>query len=228
MKFRLFIATFLFILSSASSYAGYFEDTVKQIVSDKIGGQFSIDLKFPPSAKLDQVIKEDDLIKSISFSFFSLESRSFKVVSVLSNNEEIELFGKFEAFFEILVASRQIKFGEVLTAYDVKTVKVKKLRAGEAAIKDLNIGFGMETKTNIMAGQTIKLSDLKKPPVIKENDPVTLVYSSSEITLKTLGISLSSGGVGEKIRVKNEKTGIVVFGEILDRNTVKVSTKDDK
>lgn len=208
--------------------AGYFEDTVKEMISEKIGGQISIGLKFPQNAQLEKVLAQEENIESISLSFFSHETKSFKVISLLPNKEQIELFGKFEAFYEVPVATRYIRHGNVLSPDDVKITKLKKLKEGESPIKDMRLVFGMEAKNPIAQGDVIKLSDLKHPPIIKENDPVTLVYISSDITLKTNGFALSAGSLGERIRVKNEKTGIVVYGEVVEKNVVKVSSQDDR
>jgi flagella basal body P-ring formation protein FlgA len=221
-------AIIILLFTPNSIFAGYFEDSLKEMISEKIDGQVSVVLKFPQNSQLDTILSQEENIESISLSFFSHETKSFKVVSVLSNNKQIELFGKYESFFEVPVASRYIRHGNLVSEDDIKITKVKKLKEGEAPIKNMRLVFGMEAKKSIAQGDVIKLADLKHPPIIKENDPVTLVYISSDITLKTSGFALSAGSLGEKIRVKNEKTGVVVFGEIVEKNVVKVSTEDDK
>ncbi len=209
-------------------FAGYFDSTVKELIHEKIGSQLSLDIKFDSNTKYQKILQQESDVKSISLSFFSPESRSFKVMTILPDDSRIELFGKYEAFFEVLVASRLIKLGDEINSSDIKIIRVKKLKSGETSINDSSKIYGMEARSNILPGQIIKLSDLKKPPVIKENDPVTLVYTAKDVNLKTLGIAQSSGAIGDKIKVKNEKTGIVVFGEIIDKNIVKVSSSDEK
>ncbi len=220
---------FLFCISlSLNTFASDFESSVNELIKEKIGDQFSLQTKFDSKAKIDKITENNEKIKSISLIYFSPETKSFKVLVLLENEEKIEVFGKFEAFFEVAAASHYIKFGEEISASDYKILKVKSLKSGQIHLKDPDQLVGMQAKYNIPAGHILKMSDLKKPPIIKENDPVTLLYTGHDISLKTIGIALSSGAAGEKIRVKNEKTGIVVFGEIIDRNIVKVGTNDDK
>jgi len=71
----------------------------------------------------------------------------------------------------------------------------------------------------------IKISDISNPPVIKNNDPVNIVYSSGVINLKTTGVALGSGAVGDMIKVKNGTSGAVILGQIINKNTIQVSGK---
>lgn len=221
---------FLLVLSSAilpsSALASYFEESVKSLVLEKIGNYHSVDLRFESENKLQQIIVQDNEITGVVLTFFSLETKSFKAVAKLESNE-LEIFGKFDNYFEILVASKLLRRGVQINQEDVKSIRVKKVKNISDIIKDPSLIYGMESKINIMPGQIIKLSDLKKTPIVKENDPITLLYESSGISLKTLGISLSSGAIGDKIRAKNEKTNVVVFGEIINKNVIRVGTQND-
>ncbi|MDX2050353.1 MAG: flagellar basal body P-ring formation chaperone FlgA [Rickettsiaceae bacterium] len=225
IKQMAFIALVFF---TSYSRAGYFERTVRELILEKLGENTSLNIKFESNAKLTKIIEQENDIKSLTLSFFSPETKSFKVVSLMQNNQTIELFGKFERFYQIVIAKRSIKYGKEIGPEDCSMLKVKKIKSEDEMIVNPSSIYGMEAKTNISIGQVIKLSDLKNPTVIKENDPVTLVYSAPGIELKTLGIALSSGAINDKIRVKNEKTGIIVFGEIINKNNVRVSTSDEK
>lgn len=225
---RLFLYFICFIFLSANSLASDFESSVIELIHEKIGNQFNLHTKFDSKTKLDKIIASEGAVKSISLTYFSAETRSFKVMTILDNDEQIELFGKFEAFFEVPVATRSIRFNEEISQSDYKIVKVKSLKHEQIQLYDPAQIVGMQAKYNIPAGHIMKISDLKKPPIIKENDPVTLIYNAHDISLKTVGIALSAGAAGEKIRVKNEKTGIVVFGEVVDKNMVKVGVEDGR
>lgn len=225
---KYFSVIIAFIFFAFSSQASDFEETVKELLLKKMNNHNSVEVRFDSQSKLMKILEKESKIESIILSFFSLETKSFKVLTSFSGSEQIEIFGKFQAFFEVPVAARNIRFGEEISPDNIRIIRVKKLKQGENSIKDPDRFYGMEAKYNIRSGQVIKLSDLKKIPIIKENDHVTLLYTAKDITLKTLGIALSEGAVGEKIKVRNEKTGILVFGEVKDRNIVKVSASDDK
>lgn len=210
------------------SYGADFEEMVKDLVEDKIGNQYSLNLNFDKSKKYEDIIANQDRIKSVSLTMFSVKPKGFKALVIFDEpiSKKVEIYGKFDAYFEVYVATRYIRFGENLVPGDIKIMKAKRLKNGEQAVRNLPDILGMQAKFNIKAGQIIKKADLKNPEVIKENDPVTIMYSNNDITLKTLGIALGSGAVGEKVRVKNDKTGIIVFGEIINKNVVKVNSSD--
>ena len=125
------------------------------MISEKIGGQISIGLKFPQNSQLEKVLSQEENIESISLSFFSHETKSFKVISLLANKEQVELFGKFEAFYEVPVATRYIRHGNVVSPDDIKITKLKKLKEGESPIKDMRLVFGMEAKNPIAQGLSL-------------------------------------------------------------------------
>jgi flagella basal body P-ring formation protein FlgA len=218
----------IILIAQHRVYAGYFDNTLKDLISEKLGTQLSYEIKFDSNSKYQKILSQENELKSISLNFFSPETRSFKVMVTMPDDTKTEIFGKYEAFFEVVVSARLIKYGEEITPGDIKIIKVKKLKSGESALKDLSKIYGMEAKSNILPGQVIRVSDLKNPSIIKENDPVTLLYTAKDVSLKTLGIAQSGGAIGDKIKVKNEKTNIIVFGEIIDKNIVKVSSTDEK
>ena len=225
---RSFFAFLIIIILPFFSFAVDFESTLKELIEERIGNQLSLDLAFDGSKKYEKIILNQENIKSISLTMFSVKPAGFNALVIFENRnlDNIEIFGKFEAYYEVYVATRHIKYGDVISLGDIKILKTRKLRNGESTLKYFPNIFGMQAKFNIKAGQVIKRSDIKNPSVIKEGDPVTIMYSAGEITIKTLGIALASGAIGEKIRVKNEKTSIVVFGEIIDKNVVKVNSSE--
>jgi flagella basal body P-ring formation protein FlgA len=225
---RLFVLLFILIFGSSSASASYFEDTVRSLIEDKIGSDISFDLRFESEKKLLEIISDESKIKTISMTFFSPKSKSFNISVSFKNSKDTQrqIFGKFDAFYEVYSASRMIKFGEEVTSSDFSVTRVRRLSNDDATTKDFPTIQRMVAKAGMRPGQVVKKSYLKRAPIIKENEPVTIMYSTNEINLKTLGIALSSGAIGEKIRVKNDKTGIVVFGEILDKNVVKVNSSE--
>ena len=106
------------------------------------------------------------------------------------------------------------------------TVKTKIARVRDKYVTNSDELVGMLTKKNLVAGTLVKSGDLAHPPVIKQNDPVNIVYNSERISLKTSGTALGNGAVGDMIKVKNEDTGMVLLGQIISKNTVQVGRYD--
>ena len=130
--------------------------------------------------------------------------------------------GKYISYIMAPIAGRYIKFGEVIQASDVSTKKTRldTVRKGYAT-EDAEV-IGMQAKKYIAVGKMFRTSDISNPPVLKNNDPVNIIYSSGVIKLRTTGIALGKGAVGDMIKVNNTASGAVLLGQITNKNTVQV------
>jgi len=136
-----------------------------------------------------------------------------------------EITGKFNSFFEVPVAAKIIRVGDIIIATDIKIQKIRSNKVKDGIALNEQEVIGLQARKFIIAESVFKLNELSKPHVIKANDPVNIIYASNNLMLKTAGIALGSGAIGETIKVKNEDTGNVLLGEIVNKNTVQVSGK---
>ncbi|MDX1916980.1 MAG: flagellar basal body P-ring formation chaperone FlgA [Rickettsiaceae bacterium] len=221
-----FLLIFIYAFATFDAFGDYFEESVKALILEKVRDYNAVDLRFESQSKLDLINSKREKIEKISLTFFSPDTRSFKANAEF-DGQIIEIFGKYDVFCDVWVSTKFLKHGKIVNANDIKPLKTKRLQNMHEVVKEVSEIYGKEVKNNITPGQIIKLSDLKNPAVIKENDPITLLYETPGMTIKTLGIALSPGAIGDKIKAKNEKTGILVFGEVMDKNIIKVGSKND-
>jgi flagella basal body P-ring formation protein FlgA len=151
------------------------------------------------------------------------------VASVEYNNVAVdEISGRYNLFFEIPVPTRNIKSGEVIKAEDIRIAKIKFQQLREGLLRSESEVIGRYAKKAIFTGSFFKVVDLANPPTIKSGDPVNLIYSAERIQIKVSGKSLSAGSIGDMIKVQNSDTGVVLLGQIIDKNTVQVGNRDVK
>jgi len=93
-------------------------------------------------------------------------------------------------------------------------------------ITDQSDIIGMQAKKYISMGNMFKLSDVSRPSVIKQNDPVSIIYSSGTINLKTVGVAMGAGAVGDMIKVKNSTSGAMLLAQVTNKNTVQVGVRE--
>lgn len=240
IKFIYAIRKSLFVLSMlcicmnavAINVDDNFSNKVKKIVADKFqNDDLSFSISFDSSDKVNYINNRLSDIKNMELLSFSTLTNSFKIRVYLPEDNNIDIFAKYEAYFDVPITTRWIKASEIVSEQDVKFMRYSKLQKyGEIALHTTQL-VGYQTKRDIPAGKMIMLSDLKKSEasiVIKEDDIVDLVYDSGGLFIKTTGIALSNGRVGEKIRVKNEKTNVIVSGGIRDNNTVIVGSSYER
>ena len=224
----IFFLSFLF-LAIKFTYAesgndSFFDKTVIDLLRAKISDdRIIVEPHYVSKSKINDVIMNQDKVKAITIEKFDAKASSFLLNILYLDGTKDSLIGKYISYVEVPVAARYIKFGEIIQSDDLNNLKVKLDTIKNSDINSTIEVIGMQAKRYISAGSIIRRSDVANPPVIKNADPVNIIYSSGSINLKTSGTALRAGAVGDMIKVKNGTSGIVVLGQIINNNTVQVS-----
>jgi flagella basal body P-ring formation protein FlgA len=112
--------------------------------------------------------------------------------------------------------------GEIIAREDIGFVETPLKRVGDYILNPESI-YDHEAKYTLAPGKLIKMNDIQLPKLIKKNQNVIIIYSKGALSLKVDGVALESGKKGAFIKVKNNKTNVVITGEILDASTVIIS-----
>ncbi len=75
---------------------------------------------------------------------------------------------------------------------------------------------------DITEGTLLKKSNLRKIDLINPGTPATLKFSSNGISVKGIGIPMSSGKIGEIVKIKNPKSNTILYGKVIGENTLSV------
>lgn len=173
------------------------------------------------SNHLPTIISKQHLIDNIILSKPATNSMggNFKAKIQFNDSSSLTLIGRYTTFTYAPTSSKFLKAGSIVTAEDItlKRVKLRDIRMNNN--RDI---VGMQVRRNIGTGSIIKPSDLSSPIIIHNNDVVNLLYSSSGITLQTSGIAMENGSAGDTISIKNQKTGVILNGTVINNNLVEI------
>lgn len=123
---------------------------------------------------------------------------------------------------EVAVPTRNVERGEVLRSSDLVTERRRKAEiGGDLAVRDRAIG--MQAKSQLRAGQPLKLADLGKPDLVQRDQSVTLIYESAGLMLTIRGKAMESGAEGDVINVLNLQSKRTVSGYVIARGQVSAS-----
>ncbi len=227
MKLKiLFLPAIILLVSSAFAAENFIDSTIQGLLQEKItDSRVIVEQQYNSKNKLLRIKEKQEEIKSIILEKFDPKFSSFRV-QIHYNDEKIDsLSGKYISYVMAPVAGRYIKFGEIIQSSDVasKKIRLDAIKNGYAT-EEAEV-VGMQAKKYIAVGRMFKISDVSSPQVLKNNDPVNIIYSSGTISLKTMGVALGSGAVGDMIKVKNSSSGAVLLGQIINKNTVQVGGK---
>ncbi len=202
--------------------------TINGLLQEKIqDNRIIIEQEYSSKSKFDKIKSAQDKIDSIIVEQFEPKNSSFRVRVNYNDGKAETLSGRYLSYVMAPIAARYIKFGDVIQQSDVTTIKVRIDSLNSEYASELNEVVGMQAKTYIAAGKMFKINEVTSPNVIKNNDPVNIIYSSGAINLKTVGIAMGNGAVGDMIKVKNSSSGVVLLGQIVNKNTVKIGGENE-
>jgi len=122
----------------------------------------------------------------------------------------------------IVVVNQNLNKGEVITRDHLITKQTQKhlIRTQYLNEKQMYTLLGSRSKRNIRSGSAITY---KQVCMVCKGDRVTIFASYRGLRIKTAGIALQDGIIGQNISVKNSKSGKKLHAKVLGVDQVKVS-----
>ena len=119
---------------------------------------------------------------------------------------------------EELVAARNIRAGDIITASDILSPNNH-----DAMRRAVNI-IGLEATRTFYEGQPVREADLISPTLIKRNAIVQMEFAQGPMTISAEGRALDKGSLGDRIRVMNLLSKRIVVTTVTGNNTVKAKS----
>lgn len=211
------------------------ESEETNFIESRLSSIIHRELKLDPQIQLDVIIDNPnirrkilhykDFISDIHIVKLSKQYGTFIAEAKLDleNIPVININGKFASFLEVPTVNRVVRSGEAITGDMLEQIRIKSNLLKKDVVVDRNYLQGKHARTAITMHKPILKTQVENPPVIFKDDIVTLLFHKEKLELKTVAIALEKGGVGDKIKVKNEKSGIIIYGRIQNKNIVVVS-----
>ncbi len=151
-------------------------------------------------------------------------NRTAKLKIFLSDNNIKFLNIYYDGWLDIIISDKFLRVGHVLSSSDFKTAHIKISRVGNEFLKSnkSNNIVNMRLKKNISKNKIIKPSDLAEAFLINMNDIVYVIYHHASLNLKMKALALSSGALGDYIKVQNTSSSSTLYGKILNNKTILV------
>jgi flagella basal body P-ring formation protein FlgA len=93
--------------------------------------------------------------------------------------------------------------------------------SGPLAMKADDI-VGMAAMRTLLPGQSIAMSSVAPPRVLRAGAPVKMVYVDGGLTITAIGSALQDGAVGQAVKVRNDDSGVTVSGRVRGDGSVLV------
>lgn len=118
--------------------------------------------------------------------------------------------------------SRTIRNGDVITASDIQWVSLPDNQIGRNIIRSKDKLIGMTPRNQIKEGSVIRLNEVNRPVLVKRGSLVKINFTTSNISLSTLGKAVENGGQGDVIQVKNNSSNKIISAIVFGPNQVQV------
>ena len=113
------------------------------------------------------------------------------------------------------VSARTVLDQSMLT---IETKDVAGLRGQTwQATKDVT---GLKTLRNMRQGEIVTSSVVKRPPLIKRGDHVTILVEAAGIKIRAAGMAMKSGNKGDRMLVQNVRSKQTLHSIVKDAHTV--------
>lgn len=137
---------------------------------------------------------------------------TIKVTCNGANRWSIYVSVTIDVYGKIVVATRPLQRGAILSEEDLSYQTINIARYGSGQVQNIDRIIGQELTREINAGSTIKLSQVRAAKVVKKGDIVVLEARGSSIAVAVSGEAMENGHVGKQIRVRNSQSKRIVDG----------------
>jgi len=127
-----------------------------------------------------------------------------------------------EALAEMVVATRTLERGEVLTAADLTLARRDLSRVQGRFLKSVDEAVGLRVKSAVHANSPVRGDYLERVPLIVSGQLVTIVAENEVVKISTVGRAKQAGAAGDLITVTNVSSQKDLAARVVDAATVQV------
>lgn len=130
---------------------------------------------------------------------------------------------KIDIISDMVVASRGVSRGTVISEQDLHVTRTKTSNIGHAYFDSVEQVVGMEARRTLRSGMPIRQSAVKAATVVRKGDKVVLEAGNRSFSVVAPGQAMADGHIGKQIRVKNTETQRIVDARIVAPGKVQVA-----
>jgi flagella basal body P-ring formation protein FlgA len=123
---------------------------------------------------------------------------------------------------KLISLKHNLKKGELIQESDLK-FDYRNNSVGNGYFIDKNILIGREINQNLSRGQIIKVRHLKERFTVIEGQAIIIYANLNGINVKMDGNALQNGHLNELIKVRNNSSGKVVEGKIINEKRILIN-----
>jgi flagella basal body P-ring formation protein FlgA len=120
----------------------------------------------------------------------------------------------------VVVISSAVSPGTLLTSNNVHVVSMNKKRLRSSTFSDIKYVLGARIKRRVSSGRPVDPNNLC---YVCKGDNVIITAGTSNMRVKTSGVALEDGSMGETIQVKNRRSNKKIYARVASTGHVEIS-----
>jgi flagellar basal body P-ring formation protein FlgA len=171
-------------------------------------------LKLPECTKPLEVFRATDLIKAGRASI-GVRCNAEKKWSIFTS-------AVIKAYESVIVLTQPIQRGEIITRQHLAIEKRDVSKTRGDFITQAEQVENKQAARNMPAGTILGLRSFVEPPLVKRKDKITISTAQPGFNIRISGIAMMDGVKGQLIKVKNESSGRIISGTVIEPGLVLV------
>ena len=136
--------------------------------------------------------------------------------------QTIDATADIGASVDAVVPIRVIKVDDLIEAEDVTIQRIKLRELNHQLATNLNDVIGKSAARPLQANMPIRLAMVKKPYAVHKGDRVAIEARHGGLSIQAVGVTKSSGEIGQSITVANSDSGKELRAKIVAPGVVRV------
>ena len=123
----------------------------------------------------------------------------------------------------VVKTTRPIKRGEIFTTDNIHIETIKTERLLGNTIKNIKDALGYEAVNYLPNGRPLLLRSMKKPALGSKGNKIIILAQRGGMKITTPGILKEDGYEDAMVQVLNIESKKIIYGRLVDSNTVRVN-----
>ena len=136
---------------------------------------------------------------------------------------QMRLQAQVQVTYNLFKANHSLKRGHILEMNDVEVTEVQSRKMLRNVVTDRDQMQGYQLTRNIGEGETLSTYMLKKVPLVKRGDRITLIAKRGSLKVTAPGVVRENGFKDQMVKVENLQSHKVVYGTVRDSRTIIVN-----
>lgn len=125
---------------------------------------------------------------------------------------------------QFVLLTKSMQRGEIISADDVMLVQ-RDTNPGVGYFRDIDDVVGRKVKRAININQIIRSRHLAFDYAIQKDQSVIIESKIGQVTVVSAGIAIADAQLGERVKVKNNSSGLVVEGVAISAKKIRIKAK---